>query len=138
LESPSDMLACYDEGVKNLMVFFGLNLSKAVMGKMVECDPNVINICLNNDVRGWYGCIRTIYSLTEFFDGDQIFVKLPPENDLSDSKNQIKKWKNDPSLTITCFLNKYWPLIEEYSIKFPQKLKIPAYLSKFVVKQLKK
>ena len=96
VESIGDMLALWEAGVKNVIVIFGLNLSKAVQNTLLRFDPNEVIISLNNDSENGAGNMaahKIQRRLLNFFDSHQIRILLPSKNDFGDmSKDEILAW----------------------------------------------
>lgn len=89
VESIGDLLALMENGIKNVLVTFGLNLSNRLLYFLLACNPKTIIIAFNND--GFENGAGNVASenvknkLTNYFDIDQIKIKLPnSEKDFGD------------------------------------------------------
>ena len=49
MESIGDALNCFDNGIKNIGVTFGLDISKALLGYLLSLDADRIVLSTNND-----------------------------------------------------------------------------------------
>lgn len=97
VESIGDMLALWGNGIKNVMVVFGLNVSPAIINTLISLDPNKITIAFNNDLdhngAGNIASEKALKKLRNYFDQDQLHIKLPKAGDFGemDSK-EIGEW----------------------------------------------
>lgn len=98
VESVGDMLKLYDNGVKNVIVMFGVKLSSSMVECLLKIDPKKIIISLNNEPDnngiGNQAANKFLDSLLNYFDGGQIHVMLPPTKDWGEaSEEQIREFK---------------------------------------------
>lgn len=99
VESIGDMLNLYDNGVKNVLVSFGLDISPALTCFLVSLCPDRIVLSFNNDHdkdlnRGLNACLKSYLKLLSYFDAQKIKICLPTENDFGDmNESQIREWK---------------------------------------------
>jgi hypothetical protein len=110
VEGPSDSVACYDEGVTNVLPTMGLNISKPMMSFILGINPSLITICYNKDDKfnGQNAAVKNYTRLFEYFEPHNLEIKTPTENDLSDDKSNIKNFFNsEPDDIITLFREKY-------------------------------
>lgn len=91
-ESIGDAMALYDQGIKNVVVIFGLSASPAVISYLSGINLTKIIIAGNNDTgskenRGLMGSIKNYLKLSRYFDLDVLSIKLPPNghNDIGDA-----------------------------------------------------
>ena len=91
-ESIGDAMALYDQGIKNVIVAFGLSASPSVISYLSGITLDRIVIAGNNDSgskenRGLMGSIKNYLKLSRYFDLDSICIKIPPKgyNDLGDA-----------------------------------------------------
>ena len=81
VESIGDMLSLWENGIKNCIVIFGINLSPDSMSLLTRLDPDKISIAFNNDSSNNDAGNKAAYiarkKLLQFFDKDQITIKLP-------------------------------------------------------------
>ena len=99
VESIGDMLSLWEAGVKNVIVTFGLDLSSNVINFLLKIDVDKINISFNNDSENNSAgnlAAQSAYSkLINFFDSNQISIKLPSKKDFGEmTKEEILQWKN--------------------------------------------
>ena len=93
------MLSLWEAGVKNVIVTFGLDLSSNVINFLLKIDVDKINISFNNDSENNSAgnlAAQSAYSkLINFFDSNQISIKLPSKKDFGEmTKEEILQWKN--------------------------------------------
>lgn len=85
VESIGDGLALWEAGVKNFLVLFGLRCGRAITKSLIAADPTRIIISTNNDVEnksaGNLAAQRIQKQLVEYFDPEQLIIKLPEKND---------------------------------------------------------
>jgi len=81
VESIGDMLSLWEHGIKNCIVTFGVSLSPDTMSLLTRLDPDKVFVSFNNDSgennagnKAAYGARK---KLLQFFDEDQITIKLP-------------------------------------------------------------
>ena len=103
VESIGDMLSLWENGVKNCIVTFGISLSPDAMSLLTRLDPDKILIAFNNDSSSNEAGNKAAYTarkkLLQFFDEDQITIKLPQgHNDFNEmhlkEPSLIKKFFN--------------------------------------------
>lgn len=102
VESIGDCLSLFEMGIKNVIVLFGLFISRTMLCSLLKLDPNKIIIALNNDIdngnRGNQASINLQNKLLKHFDKSQIEIRLPSKKDfnemLLDDKESINIWKN--------------------------------------------
>jgi hypothetical protein len=92
VESIGDGLALWEAGVKNFLVLFGLKLGRAILKSLIAADPDRIIISTNNDAdnnfAGNSAAERMQQSLFEFFNKDQIEIRLPKCKDWGESSQE--------------------------------------------------
>lgn len=97
VESIGDMLSLWEGGIKNTGVTFGTDIGRGLLKAIIKLDPKSIVIATNND-RNFAGqkASKKIYQkLSEFFDTEQLKIKLPIKNDFGEqTKEENLKWKN--------------------------------------------
>jgi len=103
VESIGDMLSLWENNIKNCIVTFGISLSPDCLSLLTRLDPNKIFIAFNNDSSGNDAGNKAAYiarkKLLQFFDEDQITIKLPEgSNDFNEmhlkGPSLIKKFFN--------------------------------------------
>ena len=81
------------------LVTFGLDVSPALINKMLEFSPKKIFLSFNNDSkstenRGLNASIKNYLKLLNFFDSDKLKICLPTLNDFGDmDKNEYNMWE---------------------------------------------
>ena len=98
VESIGDMLSLWDAGIKNILVVFGLNVSKGILNFLLKIDPTHVIISLNNDSggnsAGNNAAQKNYKKMLKYFDKDQIIIHLPTKNDFGEmSHEEIESWK---------------------------------------------
>lgn len=103
VESIGDAMALYDQGVKNVLVLFGLSASSNIINFLSSKVIDKIFISTNNDAsssenRGLIAAIKNYLKLANYFDLDRLIIKLPPKaNDFGESYQNgynINTWLN--------------------------------------------
>ena len=96
VESIGDMLSLWEMGIKNVIVLFGVKISKAIVSELIELDVKNIYISLNNEPDnnniGNEAAEKIFEKLTCIF--DNVEVRLPFLGDFSDmlQNGSIKDW----------------------------------------------
>ena len=97
------MLSLWENGIKNTIVSFGVILSPDMLSTLTRMDPDKIYISFNNDSAnsnaGYEAALVAKKKLLQFFDEDQITIKLPEShNDFNEmhlsEPTLIKKFFN--------------------------------------------
>ena len=115
VESIGDMLSLFSEGIFNVLVTFGLDISPSLCSHLIGVNPKSIVLSFNNDFdsdknRGKNACIKGFLKLCDYFNRDCISISLPVKNDFGDmDADDFKKWKskrikNSQSPEIMCKL----------------------------------
>ncbi len=89
VESVGDCLSLYDNGIKNVLVSFGLNISPKFISKLSTMPIDKIFISFNNDFnsernRGFEGAIKSIFKLSDSTDFNKIYFAPPTSNDFGE------------------------------------------------------
>lgn len=102
VESIGDAMSLYNQGVKNVLVIFGLSVSSAIISYLSGKEIKKIIIAGNNDFnseinRGLLASIKNYLKLSNYFDLDVLSIKIPPKgfNDLGDaheSNSDLLAW----------------------------------------------
>ena len=106
VESIGDALALYEQGIKNVLVMFGLSVNTNIINYLNSTRIDLIFISTNNDRRspenrGLVAAIKTFIKLSGYFDLDRLTVKFPPSpyNDFGDAHldghDLTEKWVNN-------------------------------------------
>lgn len=98
VESIGDVLRLYEYGIKNVLVLFGLTVSKNLMLYLIRLNVEKIIIATNNDSlsvdnRGKDAAEKNKEKLLKFFSNDKIKINLPSKKDFGEMNDQeIQKW----------------------------------------------
>ena len=102
VESIGDAMALYEQGVKNVLVIFGLSTGPNIISYLSSKSIDRIIISTNNDSgssqnRGLVGAIKNYLKLLSYFDLDVISIKFPPKkaNDFGEAHQNsynLKEW----------------------------------------------
>ena len=103
VESIGDMLSLWDAGVKNVMVAFGLDISKHIINTLIRARVKNIIISLNNDYEngnvGNQASEKQRGRLLKYFNSDQVKIELPSKNDFGEMSNEeIFTWLEEREL----------------------------------------
>lgn len=96
VESIGDMLSLWECGVRNVLVLFGIRISKKVISRLIELNPKEIVVSLNNEPDnnniGNDAAKNIAEKLSCFF--DEVSVSLPFSGDFSDMlmRGELKDW----------------------------------------------
>jgi len=92
VESIGDAMALYEQGIKNVLVIFGLSVNNNIINYLSGKSINHIFIATNNDEnsdenRGFIAAIKSFIKLSNYFDLERLIVKSPPKpyNDFGDA-----------------------------------------------------
>ena len=106
VESIGDAMSLHNQGIKNVLVIFGLSVSSSIMSYLSGKEIKKIIIAGNNDFnsdinRGLLASIKNYLKLSNYFDLDVLSIKVPPKgfNDLGDaheSGKDLKEWSDQP------------------------------------------
>ena len=97
VESVGDMLSLWNAGIYNVIVTFGLTVSKSVTLVLLRMDVQRILISFNNDYEnnnaGNKASELAKCQLSKHFDSSQIKIALPNKNDFGEMNiEEINKW----------------------------------------------
>lgn len=107
VESPADLLSLREHGINDALCLFGVNISQAVLGKLVELNPHDIVVATNRDEKhtvGQQAAARIAGILSKFWDEGVVRVALPqaPFKDFNEmDKNALDTWSNLLSIDST-------------------------------------
>ncbi len=98
VESIGDMLALWENDIKNVLVTFGLHANKSIIKLLIEIDVSKIFIAFNNDSDNEFAGNRaaeeTRKKLLDYFDESQIIIAIPDRKDFGEmTTEQILSWK---------------------------------------------
>lgn len=100
VESIGDMLALYENGIKNVLVTFGLDVSPKLICYLSGIGLEKITLSFNNDLqkkdnRGLNSCVKNYLKLLGHFDASFLRICLPNKNDFGDMEEKdFIKWKD--------------------------------------------
>lgn len=98
VESIGDLLSLNENGYKNVLVTFGLDVSNKLSCTLMSLNLNKVIISLNNDTdssenRGLEASVVNYLRLLNFFEKDKLSICLPTKNDFGDmNKEDFKIW----------------------------------------------
>ena len=98
VESIGDMLALYENGIKNVLVTFGLDVSPKLICYLSGIGLEKITLSFNNDLqkkdnRGLNSCVKNYLKLLGHFDASFLRICLPNKNDFGDMEEKdFTKW----------------------------------------------
>jgi hypothetical protein len=98
VESIGDCISLYDNGVKNVLVSFGLNVSPKFISRLSSLRVDKIFVSFNNDFnseknRGFEGAIKSVFKLIQSLDFKKIYFSPPSTNDFGDmTEKDIKTY----------------------------------------------
>ena len=102
VESIGDAMALYEQGIKNVLVIFGLSTGPNIISYLSSKHLERIIISTNNDSgsshnRGLVGAIKNYLKLSSYFDLDLLQVKFPPKmsNDFGEAHQKsynLNEW----------------------------------------------
>lgn len=131
VESVGDALSCIENGISNVLVSFGLDLSSKLICSLIKFNFKKVILSFNNDNnkkdnRGMDACVKNYLKLLSYYDSQSIKICLPVKNDFGDmSKEDFEKWKE--KLNIITTLNQI-PKIVSHTKKLDKVKKIPKNL----------
>ncbi len=134
VESNGDSLALYEEGYKNHLVTFGLEISPAIMSFLLAGDYKKIILASNNDLtktanHGKIAAIKNLIKLSSVFPTEMIDIKLPTSNDFGEMRERgesFLSWAKQKPLDKSEIL----ATIEENKDKFNDQ-KLGKFLKKY-------
>lgn len=136
VESIGDAISLYENGVSNVLVSFGLDISNKLACFLVSQSLSKVTISFNNDCSksentGLQAAIKNYLKLLNFFDPSFISICLPNKNDFGDmNEEDMEKWLTKYQNTD---INKQMPHI----IKEANTMKKKGLLKKTLTKKLK-
>lgn len=134
VESIGDCLSLYENGVKNFLCTFGVDLSPTLISYLTSFDLDKIILSFNNDRSsnlnpGLHGCLKSFFKLIPFFDYKKINICLPTKNDFGDMKKEdFENWKNKKEKIQD---NQVGLIIDQTDLMISKKSMPKTFLSKF-------
>ena len=102
-ESIGDAMSLYQNGIKNVLVVFGLSISPSLISYLSSKVLDEVIIAGNNDFdskenRGLIGCVKNYLKLSRYFDLENLTIKLPPKGfndfgDANESSANFSSWE---------------------------------------------
>lgn len=140
VESIGDSLALYEEGYKNHLVTFGLEVSPAILSFLLAGDYKKIIVSTNNDLEkfdkngkptnwGKIAAIKNLIKLSSVFPTEMLEIKLPTTNDFGEMRERgesFSLWAEQKPLDKDDILS----TIEENKDKFNDQ-KLGKFLKKY-------
>ena len=124
VESIGDLLNLHENGIKNALSVFGLDISPTLICALVGLSPQKIILSLNNDENknentGLNSSVKNYLKLLPHFDYEKIRICLPIKNDFGDmSSSSFDEWKDKKdSINSAEQRNKIYNLANELLIK---------------------
>lgn len=133
VESIGDALNCIENGLSNVLVSFGLDISSKLLCSLIHFGFKQVILSFNNDSnkednRGMNACIKNYLKLLHYYDPQKIKICLPFKNDFGDmDENDFLKWKE--KLKLINETNQI-PKIIYLAKKLESKKEIPKTLKK--------
>ena len=104
VESIGDLMALFDQGIKNVLCIFGTSISSHVINYLCSKDLKKIYISTNNDFdssknNGLIGAFQSYMRLSDYFNLSQLEIRLPPKpyNDFGKAHEDgynLQDWKS--------------------------------------------
>jgi len=132
VESIGDLLNLHQQGIKNVLVTFGLDISPTLICHLISLDVDKIIISFNNDYdkssnRGARAAVKNYLKLLNHFCFDQVYICLPTKTDFGEMSSQdFINW-NQKCLDS---LHEKSKSILDFAIKMRESKELPASLSK--------
>lgn len=98
VESIGDMLNLFQNGIKNVLVTFGLEIPPTLLCFLIGLKPSRIILSFNNDSskkqnRGLNSCIKSYLKLIPYFNNDSIKICIPNKNDFGEmTSDDFNMW----------------------------------------------
>lgn len=133
VESIGDALSCIENGISNVLVSFGLDISSKLLCSLIHFDFKQVILSFNNDSskednRGMNACVKNYLKLLNYYDPKKIKICLPVQNDFGDmNENDFIRWNEKLKL-----INQtdQIPKIISFAKKLDSKKGIPKTLKK--------
>jgi len=132
VESIGDLLNLHQNGFKNVLVSFGLDISPKLLCHLVGLSLDKIIISFNNDNnksvnRGARAAVKTYLKLLNHFDFEQILVCLPTKTDFGEmTPEDFVKWDEK----CQCSINERAKSILDFAQKMLDSNDLPKSLAK--------
>lgn len=100
VESIGDVLSLFENGFKNVLCSFGLEISPSLTSYLVGLNPSKIIISFNDDSNsnfnsGKFGAFKNFLKLQSVFDNKKLYIHLPTSNDFGEMNlDQVNNWYN--------------------------------------------
>ena len=133
VESIGDCLNLIENGFRNVLVSFGLDISSKLLCAIVRFSFKKVILSFNNDSqssenRGMNAAIKNYLKLLNYFDANDVKICLPTKNDFGEmGKDDFIKWKK--KLTDVQSTNQVLKILE-VAKKLKSEKKLPKTLFK--------
>lgn len=133
VESIGDCLNLIENGFRNVLVSFGLDISSKLLCAIVRFSFKKVILSFNNDSqssenRGMNAAIKNYLKLLNYFDSNDVKICLPTKNDFGEmGKDDFIKWKK--KLTNVQSTNQVLKILE-VAKKLKSEKKLPKTLFK--------
>lgn len=133
VESIGDALNCIENGITNVLVSFGLDISSKLLCSLISFDFDSVILSFNNDSNkednaGMNACVKNYLKLLNYYDQDNIKICLPVQNDFGDmNKEDFFKWREKLKVIME---TDQLPKIKSFAKKMSKNNKIPKNLLK--------
>jgi hypothetical protein len=133
VESIGDCLNLIENGFRNVLVSFGLDISSKLLCAIVRFSFKKVILSFNNDSqssenRGMNAAIKNYLKLLNYFDSNDVKICLPTKNDFGEmGKDDFIKWKK--KLTDVQSTNQVLKILE-VAKKLKSEKKLPKTLFK--------
>lgn len=100
VESIGDMLTLWENGIKSVLVAFGIEVGIGLLNALIRLDPEKIFLSFNNEPGnafiGNLAAEKQRNKLYRYFDEEQIKIALPPKKDFNEMmRPEILQWERE-------------------------------------------
>ena len=133
VESIGDALNCIENGITNVLVSFGLDISSKLLCSLIQFNFEKVVLSFNNDSNklnnaGMTAAIKNYLKLLNYYNFDCVKICLPTQNDFGDmNQHDFDRWKEKLNLT---FKTNQLPKILAFAKKLNANNQIPQSLKK--------
>jgi len=133
VESIGDALSCIENGITNVLVSFGLDISSKLLCSLIQFDFKQVILSFNNDSnkednRGMNACVKNYLKLLNYYDPSNIKICLPVQNDFGDmNEDDFIRWTEKLKLIKK---TDQVPKVVAFAKKLDNKKGIPKVLKK--------
>jgi len=133
VESIGDALSCIENGITNVLVSFGLDISSKLLCSLIQFNFEKVILSFNNDSNkadnaGMNAAVKNYLKLLSYYNHDDIKICLPTQNDFGDMNSEdFCRWKEKLKLINE---SNQIPKIVSVAKKLQSNRKISSTLSK--------